>query len=440
MEVKKHLLEPTPRQIAGVGNQDSIYLSVKIGNGQIGGNSVKNNAKLLAKGDLTQLTFIGNAAELKGSEIEVETNILDVNAFTNECVITTTFTNQNNKVLFTKIDNGDAPADGIASFKAKYIFTLIIILFISVFNINLYAQDKADNIKFQSLETPSSPGFILLDQSPSSVEKPTTPQGLGLSLLGIQRNGGALEFAPFWLAIHPGLTAKAMSQNKFPILYNLSFSIATVKTDSSNYFAGGFRTRLFQTFGSSQAERLTSLEKEIVAELSKDGDSIDLKKVEKLRQEYVGITEKPIFTVDIATALGGSSVTNTFDKTEMNRWAAWMSLNWRPKGDDFYVTGLTRYINNKKFENSKPHSELLDIGTRLNYDISKFCLSLEYLHRINLSDNNETNYRIALIGGYKLSENIYLTSTFGKNFAGVNNIIAVAGINFGFSESKIKPF
>jgi hypothetical protein len=223
-------------------------------------------------------------------------------------------------------------------------------------------------------------------------------------------------------------------------LYNLSFSIATVKTDSSNYFAGGFRTRLFQTFGSNQAERFASLEKEIITELSKDGDSIDLKKVEKLRQEYVGITEKPIFTVDIATALGGSSVTNTFDKTEMNRWAAWMSLNWRPKGDNFYVTGLTRYINNKKFENYKPHSELLDIGTRLNYDISKFCLSLEYLHRINLSDNNETNYRIALIGGYKLSENIYLTSTFGKNFAGVNNIIAVAGINFGFSESKIKPF
>jgi len=172
---------------------------------------------LLAKGDLTQLTYIGKAADLSGNEIEIETNVLDVNAFTNVCVITTTFTNQNNKVLFSKIDNGEAPVNGIANFIAKYIFTFIFVLCIAFLNTNLYAQENTGNITFQSLETPSSPGFILFDQSPASIEKPTTPQGLGLSLLGFQQNGGALEFAPFWLTTHPELTAKTMYQNNFPV-------------------------------------------------------------------------------------------------------------------------------------------------------------------------------------------------------------------------------
>ena len=441
MEVKKYQLEPMPRLITGVDSQDTIFLLVKIGNGQVGGNSVTSKSKLLAKGDLTQLTYIGKAADLSGNEIEIETNVLDVNAFTNVCVITTTFTNQNNKVLFSKIDNGEAPVNGIANFIAKYIFTFIFVLCIAFLNTNLYAQENTGNITFQSLETPSSPGFILFDQSPASIEKPTTPQGLGLSLLGFQQNGGALEFAPFWLTTHPELTAKTMYQNNFPVLYNFAFSIASTKTDSSNYYAVGLRTRLFQTFGSNQTERLFFLEKQIQNELSKNIDSIDLEKVEILRQEYVGVIEKPIFTVDFAAALGGSSTTNTFDKIELNRWAVWMSLNWRPpKTNDFYVTVLTRYINNKKFENYKPNSELLDVGSRLNYDFSKFSVSLEYLQRINFSDNNSNDFRIAFIGSYKLSENIYLTSTFGKNFAGVNNIIALAGINFGFSKSKINPF
>jgi hypothetical protein len=440
MEIKKHQLKPEMRQFNGIEEQDKIFLSIQIGNGQIGGSKITLGDEQLAKGNLTQPTFIGNSENLLNREVEIETNVLDVNHFTNMCVITTTFLNQENKVLFSKIDNGEAPENGIASFKGKYKLTLLTLFFfvLSFFNTNkMFAQSTTDKITFQSLETPSSPGFILLDKAPSSIERPTTPQGFSVNVLGLlQGTGGAMEFSPFWLVNHPKITADKMYKNKFPILYNFSISVATIKTDSSSYIAGGIRTRLFQSYSKTKLTKLDSIKSEIELALV----DLDTVKIKTLQKNYTEIIEKPIFTIDLAGALGGGSNTNSFNDSALNRWASWLSFNWRPKGDDFYITALIRYINNEKFEDYIINADLLDIGSRLNYDISKFCVSLEYLQRFNLNKNNGSDNRIAVIGSYKLSDAIYFTTTFGKNFSDVDNIIALAGINFGISNSKIKAY
>jgi len=440
MEIKKHQLKPEMRQFNGIEEQDKIFLSIQIGNGQIGGSKITLGDEQLAKGNLTQPTFIGNSENLLNREVEIETNVLDVNHFTNMCVITTTFLNQENKVLFSKIDNGEAPENGIASFKGKYKLTLLTLFFfvLSFFNTNkMFAQSTTDKITYQSLETPSSPGFILLDKAPSSIERPTTPQGFSVNVLGLlQGTGGAMEFSPFWLVNHPKITADKMYKNKFPILYNFSISVATIKTDSSSYIAGGIRTRLFQSYSKTKLTKLDSIKSEIELALA----DLDTVKIKTLQKNYTEIIEKPIFTIDLAGALGGGSNTNSFNDAALNRWASWLSFNWRPKGDDFYITALIRYINNEKFEDYIIQADLLDIGSRLNYDISKFCVSLEYLQRFNLNKNNGSDNRIAVIGSYKLSDAIYFTTTFGKNFSDVDNIIALAGINFGISNSKIKAY
>jgi hypothetical protein len=438
MEIKNYQLEPNPRELEGTKDSDEIYISIEIGNGQIGGSKVSHNEKTLAKGRLTEPTFIGNASELRNSEIEVETNILDVNSFTNMCVLTTKFYNQENQILFSRIDKGEAPENGIASFKGRYIINLLSMAFFILFSTsNLFSQNTTNDIKFENLETPSSPGFILLDNAPSSIERPTTPQGFGVSILGFfQGTGGAMEFAPFWLATHPKLTAEKMYKNKFPILYNFSISAATVKSDSSNYVAGGFRTRLFQTYGKRNIGKLDSIKSKLEDALAE----LDLEKIKKLQTDYSNLISKPIFTIDIAAAVGAGSVTNSFGDLELNRWAAWMSFNYRPKGNDFYITALTRYINNEKFNEYTLKADLLDIGSRVNYDINKFCVSLEYLHRLNLTGKSYSDYRIAAIGSYQISENFFITSTFGKNFTDVNNIIAMAGVNFGFSKTKVKAY
>jgi hypothetical protein len=137
MKIKKYQLEPEIRQINAIKEQDKIFLSIQIGNGQIGGSKIMFGDEQLAKGNLTQPTFIGDAEKFLDKEIEIETNVLDVNHFTNMCVITTTFLNQENQVLFTKIDNGEAPENGIASFKGKYKFILLpcLFLFFSVLHV-----------------------------------------------------------------------------------------------------------------------------------------------------------------------------------------------------------------------------------------------------------------------------------------------------------------
>ena len=438
MDVQKYQLDPVPRTVTLEDPQDDIYLSVKVGNAQIGGNKVTSNNKLIAKGDISAPTLLGKAGDYTNSEIEIETNVLDVNNLTNSCVITTTFQNQDNKILFSKIDNGNAPQNGVASFLGKYVLKSIAIIMFCLwsFNHSVFAQATNQTIEFKNLKTPSSPGFILLDQTPSSIEKPSTPQGLGLSLLGFQQNGGAIEFAPFWLRDHANLTNEEMYNKKMPICENAAVSLASIKKDSSTYLAGGIRTRLFQKYSKEFIEKLDSTRKAIIDALAEG----DFSTVENLRNKYETLTGNPVLSVDFAAAIAGGSKTNSYEDFELNRWAAWLSINCKLKGDNSYLTTLVRYINNEKYAGYDEKSDLLDVGLRMNYDMSKFSVSLEYLQRLNLTSETYDDFRVAAIGSYQISDDLYITSTFGKNFTDVNNIIALAGVNFGYSKKKLKAY
>lgn len=439
MEIKKFDLQPNPRVVSAESSSDELYISIKIGNGQVGGNKVTHNGELLAKGNLTEHTHIGSLSSLSGEEIEIETNVLDVNTFTNRCVITTIFLNQNNKELYSKIDKGNAPESGVASFRGKYLikFILALICLIPFDDQSLFAQASSKEIEFNKLETPSSPGLILYDQTSSSIEKPTTPQGLGISLLGLRQNGGALEFAPFWLTDHPNLSAKDMYTNKTPVLSHLSVSIAAGKSDTLSFISGGIRTRLFQSYGKNvkYLDLYRSQLEELLSDLPENKEKID-----SLREAYVKYTQAPIISIDLAVALGGSSTINSYDSLDLNRWAMWLTFNWRPKGDDFYTTLVARYINSVDYNQKSSEADLVDLGARLNYDISKVTVSLEYIQRMNFTSERFDDYRLAVIGSYQLTDSIFITSTFGKNFSDVNNIIALAGVNFGYSRKKVKSY
>lgn len=440
MEIKDYQLEPSPRIVKAKSPEDEIYLTIKIGNGQIGGNNILFEGKQIAKGSLENPRHLGSAESFSNSEIEVETNVLDVNTFTNNCVITTTFFNQDNDNLYTKTDKGVAPENGIASFKGKYLvqFFLLVFFFLNVGPSELLAQNSTSDIEFDQLETPSSPGLILFDQTFSSIEKPTTPQGLGFSLLGFGDGGGALDFNPFWLRDHPSLSAKDMYTNNFPLLSHLSISVASGKTDTFSFMSGGFRTRIFQTYGKKRINSLNSY-KERLEELLADPTN-NLEQIDSLRKDYVNQVQHPLLCIDLAAAFGGNTPYQTFDSLSLNRWATWLTINWRPKGDDFYATILARYINSESISDLDISTDFIDLGSRLNYDISKVTLSLEYIQRMNVTNSIYDDYRLAIIGSYQINENIFITSTFGKNFSEVNNIVALAGFNFGFSKKKLKAY
>lgn len=439
MEIKKFDLLPSPREIVVKSLDAEIYLTITIGNGQIGGSKIKYGDTYLAKGDLSTQTSLGKASDLKDKTLDFRTNVLDVNQSTNKCIISTEIVNEDHKVLFSKTDNGDAPADGIASFVGSYVVRVTTVLLVLFMNTMAFAQN---DLSFQSMQTPASPGFILLDQTPSAIERPTTPQGFGASVLGLfSGSGGAMEVTPFWLTDHKNLKAEDIYKKHCEFIQNFAVSAAHVLADSVGYISFGARTSLFRSYGKKQTAKLDSLKKALILMLAEVDDNSSLDALEAARQEYANLILKPIFTVDLAGAIAGSSPTNSYNDLQSSRWAMWASLNWRPKGDDFYVTVLGRYIGNNRFAGYVDGSNLIDIGARANYDIGKFSASFEYLQRFDVVSTSTTaDNRLAAIGSYQLSDKFYLTATFGKDFSGVDNMIAMAGVNFGFSKSKVTAF
>lgn len=440
METEEYELEPQPRELLKSGSNEDIYLSIKIGNGQIGGNVVQSeNGAVVAKGDFTEPVYLGNSNGLKGKLLMVTTNILDVNSATNNCVLTTTFQSESQDVLFSKIDSGEAPLNGVASFIGTYLIKTLVLFFgISIFFMQSVVSQSNNELELKDLETPTSPGFILFDETPSSIEKPSSPKALGISLLGLQNSGGAIEFAPYWLKDRPNLTAQKIyrKDGSYKLaLSNLGISLAAINNDSITKIAIGLRTRFIEHYSKKDILKLDSMRIEIIKLLS--NTTLDLDAIEKKRKEYTEKLDAPLFSLDLAAALGGESVTNSFQNLQLNRWAVWLSGNLRLKGKNLFLTGVTRYINSEIQNGEQFEADLVDIGLRLNKEISKISISIEYLQRLNLTSNDYSDNRIAAIGSYKVSEGIYLTSTIGKNFTDVENIILLAGINFGFSKKKV---
>lgn len=98
----------TSKSISIVNPNANVYLTVTIGNAQIGGTLVrwKNSATNLGKGIITNLN-LGSGSQIKGQTLELFTNIIDVNPATNGVVATYYFHNCNPStfVLSDSVDN-----------------------------------------------------------------------------------------------------------------------------------------------------------------------------------------------------------------------------------------------------------------------------------------------------------------------------------------------
>lgn len=440
MSIKEYSLLPDPRVVAVPDGTEKVYLQIIVGNGQIGGSVVYNHNEVLAKGDMQAPRYVLSTQDAESANLGITTNVFDVNMRTDQCVITTQFLDQNGELLYKQIDNGLADSGGIASFRGNYVFRLLICLLLLNTGLSMVssAQAPSTELTIQDLEMPSSPGFILYDQAPEAIERPTTPQGLGVSAINAFQKGGALEFSPFWLTNHPGYTASKAIKENLPVLSELSLSLAYIDQDTIGRLAIGGRTRVYQFYGTSTIHKLDSIRLLMIDVLSTNAADIDTAKLASLSKEYSNFL-KPAFTIDLAAAYGGSSISNSIQDLAADKWAVWISATFRPRGGDFYITGLGRY-SKALLTDIASDDQILDLGARINYEWSNFSISGEFLSRSNAQVKTESFYRYALIGAYKISENLYVTGSMGKNFEEINNLFMVGGVNFGFSESKSKVF
>lgn len=131
-----------------------------------------------------------------------------------------------------------------------------------------WAQDgngdkKEKEISFDNLEVPNTPAFILLDEAPTSVQRPNSTRAFALDLLQDVTEDGtlgniAIEVTPFWMIRHTNVTPEkyygiktgedgSVSQNFFSKLRLASVSAAYMKSaDSITNISVGVRTTLFE--------------------------------------------------------------------------------------------------------------------------------------------------------------------------------------------------
>src|SRR4029453_19273393 len=84
------------------------------------------------------------------------------------------------------------------------------------------AQAQSGTLPLNDLRAPTSPAFVLLDVSPTAIERPQNPKALAFNLIsaatsedGFPRNY-ALVVAPYWLHSHRDLTFETYQEAKFP--------------------------------------------------------------------------------------------------------------------------------------------------------------------------------------------------------------------------------
>ncbi|MEM7187624.1 MAG: hypothetical protein AAF466_13305 [Bacteroidota bacterium] len=338
------------------------------------------------------------------------------------------------------------------------------------------------NTQLQNLAPPSSPAFVLMDISPSSVYTPESLKALSLQLLnglgsgssdGIPKNI-AVEFVPFWYT-----TPKNMNFLKY---YNLKKSDPNVEGatgyDSQNVFGDIFKRasvsfefmeNTFEVFDSPQnfisaGARTTLvkvLRKQDIQNIISKYNNYDafLKKfildpnnsIEDLAtsEEYLkarddlndAVNMKPLLTVDLAlaySALLNNSNANFSDT--LGRYGAWISadlaLGFANNSNNYiHVHSVARYIKdglNLDAENRLFNTESYDIGGKLEIELNKLSIGYEFITR----EGDVDEYRSIGTIRYEVSKSITLTGGFGKNFKSEDNTISLLGVKWGINTGE----
>ena len=173
------------------------------------------------------------------------------------------------------------------------------ICFILFFGVTVISKLNAQNdstAQLDLLKAPTSPGFILLDNEPSDIERPTNTTDFMVGLRNATDNFSSLpknysvELSPFWLLGAKKITFEKLTSDSFNFFENFrqSFTISTaivsdddaVNPDTRVAFGAKFsivRGKVSEEFRKANAERLNVLSK-IGSAMSENAGVSDINK------------------------------------------------------------------------------------------------------------------------------------------------------------------
>lgn len=402
-----------------------------------------------------------------------------------------------------------------------------------------FAQSEAQSVKLEDLKTPDSPGFQILDISPTSIEKPINPKALGTTLLNLTNDGNAIpknfamEVSPYWYFKDNNASVLKyldIGSDDKPtisfsgILRKLSISMASVYSDTTsgsliaktNYLSFGARTNLFTyrllkqnkylmgTLAKISNKIVELKPKEIITDdkeseikkleldnrklqkmideeidnLKKDSFNRTLKensnRIQKLKDEINSIEENapdiflkvlkedeelksymdeldtpPLIQIDGAFAYSEAFPDNTTANKRFNRSGFWTSIAVNSSGVtakkskyNLAAVGLFKYISDNMLidsvNNIFERENALDIGIKVDFTINDFTLAYEHIKRNYNGNNGLDCNRNVFVMQYKISDGLYFTGSYGKNFGEVNNLFSLFGISYGFGKTQLK--
>ncbi|MCT8339223.1 hypothetical protein MG296_04090 [Flavobacteriaceae bacterium TK19130] len=349
-----------------------------------------------------------------------------------------------------------------------------IVIFLSTFTFTT-AQTE---FSLEDFEMPESPAFVLLDEAPSIITRPNSSQALALHILqnfeGSLFNDIAVSFTPYWFIKdkdknplrYYGITAEG-EQNPFSKLNKATISAAYNKTeDSITNVALGARVTLFELKRQSDVLDLQNAHNEAVAYTKivsnlriafqqesgmipgEDGfdEAFAAYKTEKLQNfERDSITildvlhRKPMLAVDAAVGYNHRFSGDTFNNGETARFGAWTTavfssyLNPSASKNYLNIYAFARYLHDETLTspllNNSEEIESFDLGIKAEFEFERLTFGYEYISR---SGDGDT-YRSAGNIGYRLSDALYLSGTFGNNFGETDDLITLFGIRWGFT-------
>lgn len=344
------------------------------------------------------------------------------------------------------------------------------------------AQDEIP--EFNKLRTPMSPAFVILGTTPAEVQRPNTPSSFAVSLLqgfappgsGEGSDGFALETAPYWLMSHPRLTLRQYYNASFlqNLVRTFTVSGATVGAEDTDAPSGssrdlgvGVRTRIFHgappsdscvtatqqtvaglqsiaTFIATRAapilkahpewtqQQIEALNDSLFLESFKHLSPADKKVVESTVPGCTAIlSARNGFVMDVAAASAWRFPDGEVDDGRWRAGSVWVTpslilrnLSW---------VGVARYTW------SDDADDQLDLGVRGIYAWRRYGASLEAVMRRPKSE--EDRYRVGLILDVLLMKDVWLTTSFGREFTGddAGSLVALANLQWNIGDRSIKP-
>jgi hypothetical protein len=341
----------------------------------------------------------------------------------------------------------------------------------------LYAQNTKDTIQLQELKTPASPGFALLDLSPTTVESATSPKMLSLQVLNYINSGTggfpknfSFEFSPYWISKHNGETIykylglpDAESSNMAAGIFrkmSISFTVYSNDTGThllpnTSYMSAGIRTNLLTIWGKSAetaVKKMLTSRNQIRQEILRTDPLIDLNTMRQRIDSLYAVnsvnafTVKPMLVLDGAFAFSEAFKNDDFKNKRFNRSGFWLNatintpLSKMTKENFFlifYYRNLRDNLLSDTTKNIFTIQNATDLGIRAGYEKGPFQISVEHINRSYKDLKGQDTYRTTGIIQFKMNDGFYLMGSFGKNFSQQHSLFTMLGINWGIGKQAL---